>query len=72
MKTNINRGADIEIIHNERIKNSFTMGLTLEEFVKGLRIRYLKMYGVKLENDYISIAKKIIEINNGENRGVIL
>ena len=72
MKTNINREEAIEIIHNERIKNSFTMGLTLEEFIKGLRIRYLKMYGVKLENDYISIAKKIIEINNGENRGVIL
>lgn len=70
MKTNISREEAIEIIHNERIKNSFTMGLTLDEFVKGLKIRYLKMYGVKLDDDYISIAKKIIEINNDKEGGV--
>lgn len=72
MKTNISREEAIEIIHNERIKNSFTMGLTLEEFVKGLRIRYLKMYGVQLGKDYISIANKIIEINNNKEGGVWL
>lgn len=70
MKTNISREEAIEIIHNERIKNSFTMGLTLEEFVKGLKIRYLKMYGVQLDDDYISIANKIIEINNNKEGGV--
>lgn len=70
MKTNISREEAIEIIHNERIKNSFTMGLTLEEFVKGLKVRYLKMYGVKLDDDYISIANKIIEINNNKEGGV--
>ena len=70
MKTNINREEAIEIIHAERIKNSFTMGLTLEEFVRGLRIRYLKMYGVQLDDDYISIANKIIEINNNKEGGV--
>ena len=70
MKTNISREKAIEIIHNERIKNSFTMGLTLEEFVKGLKVRYLKMYGVKLDDDYISIANKIIEINNNKEGGV--
>lgn len=72
MKTNISREEAIEIIHNERIKNSFTMGLTLEEFVKGLKVRYLKMYGVKLDDDYISIANKIIEINNNKEGGVWL
>ena len=70
MKTNINREEAIEIIHNERIKNSFTMGLTLDEFVKGLKIRYLKMYGVHLDDDYVSIANKIIEINNNKEEGV--
>ena len=70
MKTNISREEAIEIIHNERIKNSFTMGLTLDEFVKGLKIRYLKMYGVQLDDDYISIANKIIEINNNKEGGV--
>ena len=64
MKTNIYREEAIVIIQTERIKNSFTMGLTLEEFVSGLKIRYLKMYGVRLDDDYISIANKIIEINN--------
>lgn len=72
MKTNISREQAIEIIHNERIKNSFTMGVTLEEFVKGLKVRYLKMYGVKLDDDYISIANKIIEINNNKEGGVWL
>ena len=70
MKTNISREKAIEIIHNERIKNSFTMGLTLEEFVKGLKVRYLKMYGVQLDDNYISIANKIIEINNNKEGGV--
>ena len=70
MKTNISREEAIEIIHNERIKNSFTMGLTLDEFVKGLKVRYLKMYGVQLDDDYISIANKIIEINNNKEGGV--
>ena len=70
MKKNISREEAIEIIHNERIKNSFTMGLTLEEFVKGLKVRYLKMYGAKLDDDYVSIASKIIEINNNKEGGV--
>lgn len=70
MKTNINREEAIEIIHAERIKNSFTMGLTLEEFVNDLNARYLKMYGVRLDDDYISIANKIIEINNNKEEGV--
>lgn len=70
MKTNINREEAIEIIHAERIKNSFTMGLTLEEFVRDLNTRYFKMYGVRLDDDYISIANKIIEINNNKEEGV--
>ena len=70
MKTNINREEAIEIIHAERIKNSFTMGLTLEEFVRGLKMRYFKMYGVRLDDDYISIANKIIEINNNKEEDV--
>lgn len=70
MKTNINREEAIEIIHTERIKNSFTMGLTLEEFVRDLNVRYFKMYGERLDDDYISIANKIIEINNDKKEGV--
>ena len=70
MKNKMDEKQALDIIHNERINNSFTMGLTLDEFVEGFKIRYLKVYDEVLPNDYVSIAKKIVELNNKGKAGV--
>ena len=53
----------ITIIDNIRASNSFTMGLTLDEYVKDFRKRYAKMLGIILPNDLIKIAEIILEMN---------
>lgn len=63
----MNEKEAIEIINRVRISNSFTMCQTLDEFIKGLRERYLKMYSIILPNDYISIAELILQIENTIN-----
>lgn len=59
----------IEIIDKVRIGNSFTMGLSTEEFIQDLRKRYLQMYNIVLPANYVEIAKELQrqEENNVEN-----
>jgi len=52
-----------KIIDAIRISNSFTMHLTIDEYIKDFRSRYLKMFGIIIPNNYISIAKIIEELN---------
>ncbi len=57
----------IEIINKKRINNSFTMGLTLEQFVINFVGRYKKVYGIELDaTDYIKIAEIFIELDKDE------
>lgn len=57
----------IEIINKKRINNSFTMGLTLEQFVINFVGRYKKVYGIELApTDYIKIAEIFIELDKDE------
>ncbi len=57
----------IEIINKKRINNSFTMGLTLEQFVINFVGRYKKVYGIELDaRDYIRIAEIFIELDKDE------
>lgn len=57
----------IEIINKKRINNSFTMGLTLEQFVINFVWRYKKVYGIELDaTDYIRIAEIFIELDKDE------
>ena len=57
----------IEIINKKRINNSFTMGLTLEQFVINFVERYKKVYGIELDaSDYIKIAEIFIELDKDE------
>ena len=57
----------IEIINKKRINNSFTMGLTLEQFVINFVERYKKAYGIELDaSDYIKIAEIFIELDKDE------
>lgn len=60
----------IEIINKKRINNSFTMGLTLEQFVINFVGRYKKVYGIELApTDYIKIAEIFIELDSDEPFG---
>ena len=60
----MNREEAINIINKKRIENSFTMSLSIDEFTSGFRKRYSTMFKEILPSDYISIAEKIIEIDN--------
>lgn len=49
----------IEIINKIRCSNSFTMGLSIEEYIKKFRKQYLKIYGIVVPNNVIDVAKVI-------------
>lgn len=58
----------IKIIDQTRLSNSFTMGLTLDEFVSDFRKRYTKMFNIILQDNIITIAETILKMNeNSEN-----
>jgi len=47
-----------EII-NIKNRGFFTAHQTLEEYIRGVRLRWLKLYGEILPNDYNTILKKL-------------
>lgn len=49
----------IEIINKVRCSNSFTMSLSIEDYVKKFRKRYLKIHGVVIPDNVIEVAKVI-------------
>lgn len=53
----------IKIIDQTRLSNSFTMGLTLDEFVSDFRKRYTKMFDIILPDNIITIAETILKID---------
>ena len=60
----------IKIILTEMQKNSFTMGMDLDEYVLEFRKRYAKMFGKILPNGnnvYIAVAKEIKRMNKFKN-----
>ena len=58
----------IKIIDQTRLSNSFTMGLTLDEFVSDFRKRYIKMFDIILPDNIITIAETILKMDEiGEN-----
>lgn len=54
----------IEIINKNRIKNPFTMGLSLNDFVEQFRRRYLIINNQVLSNNYIDIATTMLDLDN--------
>lgn len=52
----------IDIIHEVRSENSFTMGMTLDEYIDFFRKNYAKIFNVVLPHDEIEIAKHIKEL----------
>lgn len=61
----MNREKAIEIINKTRIENPFTMGLSIDEFIKQFRKRYSMIFGEIIPNDYIAIAECINKIDSG-------
>ena len=60
----------IEIINKKRIDNSFSMGLTIEEFVVNFIGRYKKVYGIELDpTNYIKIAEIFTDLDSAEPFG---
>lgn len=58
----------IKIIDQTRLSNSFTMGLTLDEFILDFRKRYTKMFDIILPDNIIIIAETILKMDkNSEN-----
>ena len=53
----------IKIIDQTRLSNSFTMGLTLDEFVSDFRKRYTKMFDIILPDNIITIAETILKMD---------
>lgn len=53
----------IKIIDQTRLSNSFTMGLTLDEFVSDFRKRYTKMFDTILPDNIITIAEIILKMD---------
>ena len=53
----------IKIIDQTRLSNSFTMGLTLDEFVSDFRKRYTKMFDTILPDNIITIAETILKMD---------
>ena len=53
----------IKIIDQTRLSNSFTMGLTLDEFVSDFRKRYTKMFNIILPDNIITIAETILKMD---------
>ena len=53
----------IKIIDQTRLSNSFTMGLTLDEFVSDFRKRYTKMFDIILPDNIITIAEIILKMD---------
>ena len=56
----------IKIIDQTRLSNSFTMGLTLDEFVSDFRKRYIKMFDIILRDNIITIAEIILKMNENK------
>ena len=56
----------IKIIDQTRLSNSFTMGLTLDEFVSDFRKRYIKMFDIILPDNIITIAETILKMNENK------
>ena len=56
----------IKIIDQTRLSNSFTMGLTLDEFVSDFRKRYTKMFDIILPDNIITIAEIILKMNENK------
>ena len=56
----------IKIIDQTRLSNSFTMGLTLDEFVSDFRKRYTKMFDIILPDNIITIAETILKMNENK------
>ena len=53
----------IKIIDQTRLSNSFTMGLTLDEFISDFRKRYIKMFDIILPDNIITIAETILKMD---------
>ena len=53
----------IKIIDQTRLSNSFTMGLTLDEFISDFRKRYTKMFDIILPDNIITIAETILKMD---------
>ncbi len=51
----------IDIIHSKRASNSFTMGMTLEEYIDFFRRNYARIFKKILPADPIAIAEEILE-----------
>ena len=56
----------IKIIDQTRLSNSFTMGLTLDEFVSDFRKRYIKMFDIILPDNIITMAETILKMNENK------
>lgn len=56
----------IKIIDQTRLSNSFTMGLTLDEFVSDFIKRYTKMFDIILPDNIITIAETILKMNENK------
>lgn len=52
----------IEIINNARISNSFTMGLSMEEYIQDIRKRYLQINNIVVPANHIEIAKLLLQL----------
>lgn len=54
----------IKIIDEIRCSNSFTMGLSIDEYIESFSKRYAKMTGIIIPHNVIAVAKIIKTLNN--------
>ena len=52
----------LEIINRERISNSFTMGLSVQEYIEAFKKRW-QMFSNEELHDEIEVAKIILQLN---------
>ena len=52
----------VEIINRERISNSFTMGLSVQEYIEAFKKKW-KMFSNEELHDEIEVAKIILQLN---------
>lgn len=52
----------LEIINRERISNSFTMGLSVQEYIEAFTKRW-QMFSNEELHDEIEVAKIILQLN---------
>lgn len=52
----------LEIINRERISNSFTMGLSVQEYIDAFKKRW-EMFSNEELHDEIEVAKIILQLN---------